>query len=158
MSTNNVNGTGNNLELILPPFLKALVQQIRAQDSYGFYRTWTDELILKPYIVTKQKKREISVEGEVDPATISRINAFFRAVAASIEKETGLISNVVIELGHEVFGWALVFSGRLLLAVKTLRDAHRFGFDSFEKLDEEGTKFVEKGIDLAKRFPEVGNL
>jgi probable nitrogen fixation protein len=158
MSTNNVNGTGNNLELILPPFLKALVQQIRAQDSYGFYRNWTDELILKPYIVTKQKKREISVEGEVDPATISRINAFFRAVAASIEKETGLISNVVIELGHEGFGWALVFSGRLLLAVKTLRDAHRFGFDSFEKLDEEGTKFVEKGIDLAKRFPEVGNL
>ncbi|MBD1211811.1 MAG: NifX-associated nitrogen fixation protein [Dolichospermum circinale Clear-D4] len=158
MTTNNVNGTGNNLEVILPPFLKALVQQIRAQDSYGFYRNWTDELILKPYIVTKQKKREISVEGEVDPATISRINAFFRAVAASIEKETGLISNVVIELGHEGFGWALVFSGRLLLAVKTLRDAHRFGFDSFEKLDEEGTKFVEKGIDLAKRFPEVGNL
>ena len=158
MSTNDVNGTGNNLEVILPPFLKALVQQIRAQDSYGFYRNWTDELILKPYIVTKQKKREISVEGEVDPATISRINAFFRAVAASIEKETGLISNVVIELGHEGFGWALVFSGRLLLAVKTLRDAHRFGFDSFEKLDEEGTKFVEKGIDLAKRFPEVGNL
>lgn len=158
MSTNNVNGTGNNLEVILPPFLKALVQQIRAQDSYGFYRNWTDELILKPYIVTKQKKREISVEGEVDPATISRINTFFRAVAASIEKETGLISNVVIELGHEGFGWALVFSGRLLLAVKTLRDAHRFGFDSFEKLDEEGTKFVEKGIDLAKRFPEVGNL
>jgi len=158
MNTNNVNGTGNNLELILPPFLKSLVQQIRAQDSYGFYRNWTDELILKPYIVTKQKKREISVEGEVDPATISRINAFFRAVAASIEKETGLISNVVIELGHEGFGWALVFSGRLLLAVKTLRDAHRFGFDSFEKLDEEGTKFVEKGIDLAKRFPEVGNL
>ncbi|MFN5953321.1 MAG: NifX-associated nitrogen fixation protein [Dolichospermum sp.] len=158
MTTNNVNGTGNNLEVILPPFLKSLVQQIRAQDSYGFYRNWTDELILKPYIVTKQKKREISVEGEVDPATISRINAFFRAVAASIEKETGLISNVVIELGHEGFGWALVFSGRLLLAVKTLRDAHRFGFDSFEKLDEEGTKFVEKGIDLAKRFPEVGNL
>ncbi|MBD2442292.1 NifX-associated nitrogen fixation protein [Dolichospermum sp. FACHB-1091] len=158
MSTNNVNGTGNNLEVILTPFLKSLVQQIRAQDSYGFYRNWTDELILKPYIVTKQKKREISVEGEVDPATISRINAFFRAVAASIEKETGLISNVVIELGHEGFGWALVFSGRLLLAVKTLRDAHRFGFDSFEKLDEEGTKFVEKGIDLAKRFPEVGNL
>ncbi|MFM9156431.1 MAG: NifX-associated nitrogen fixation protein, partial [Dolichospermum sp.] len=149
MIGNNMNGTGNNLEVILTPFLKSLVQQIRAQDSYGFYRNWTDELILKPYIVTKQKKREISVEGEVDPATISRINAFFRAVAASIEKETGLISNVVIELGHEGFGWALVFSGRLLLAVKTLRDAHRFGFDSFEKLDEEGSKFVEKGIDLA---------
>ncbi|MFN4877487.1 MAG: NifX-associated nitrogen fixation protein [Aphanizomenon sp.] len=153
MSTNNVNGTGNNSEVVLTPFHKSLVQQIRAQDSYGFYRSWNDELILKPYIVTKKKKREISVEGEIDPATISRINAFFRAIASSIEKETGLISNVVVELGHEGFGWALIFSGRLLL-----RDAHRFGFDSFEKLDEEGTKFVEKGIDLAKRFPEVGNL
>jgi probable nitrogen fixation protein len=158
MSTNDMNGTGNNSEVVLTAFHKSLVQQIRAQDTYGVYRNWANELILKPYIVTKQKKREISVEGEIDPATISRINAFFRAVAANIEKETGLISNVVVELGHEGFGWALVFSGRLLLAVKTLRDAHRFGFDSFEKLDEEGAKFVAKGIDLAKRFPEVGNL
>ncbi|MEO3704553.1 NifX-associated nitrogen fixation protein [Trichormus azollae] len=158
MSGNNsVNGTATNTE-ITSPFLKSLVQQIRAQDSYGFYRSWSDELILKPFVVTKQKKREISVEGEVDPATISRINAFFRAVAASIEKETGLISNVVVDLGHEGFGWALVFSGRLLLAVKTLRDAHRYGFDSLEKLAEEGENFVKKGVDLANHFPEVGNI
>ncbi|WP_016951617.1 NifX-associated nitrogen fixation protein [Anabaena sp. PCC 7108] len=143
---------------ITSPFLKALVQQIRAQDTYGTYRNWADELILKPFVVTKQKKREISIEGEVDLATISRINAFFRAVASSIEKETGLISHVVVDLGHEGFGWALVFSGRLLLTVKTLRDAHRYGFDSLEKLEEEGASFVNKGIDLAKRFPEVGNV
>ena len=53
MSTNNLNGTGNNSEGVLTPFHKSLVQQIRAQDSYGFYRSWTDELILKPNIVTK---------------------------------------------------------------------------------------------------------
>jgi probable nitrogen fixation protein len=140
------------------PFLKTLVQQIRASDSYGFYRNWSDELILKPFVVTKQNKKQISVEGEIDPATISRINAFFRAVAASIEQETCMISNVVIHLGHEGFGWALVFSGRLLLAIKTLRDAHRFGFESLEKLNEEGQNFVQKGIDLAQRFPQVGNL
>jgi probable nitrogen fixation protein len=145
MSENNsVNGNATNT-VISSPFLKTLVQQIRANDSYGFYKNWSDELILKPFVVTKQKKKEISTEGEVDPATISRINAF-------------LLSNVVIELGHEGFGWALVFSGRLLLTVKTLRDAHRFGFESLEKLNEEGEKFVEKGIELAKRFPEAGNL
>ncbi|GCL37990.1 nitrogen fixation protein [Sphaerospermopsis reniformis] len=158
MSENNsVNGNATS-KIISSPFLKTLVQQIRANDSYGFYKNWSDELILKPFVVTKQKKKEISTEGEVDPATLSRINAFFRAIASSIEKETGLLSNVVIELGHEGFGWALVFSGRLLLTVKTLRDAHRFGFESLEKLNEEGEKFVEKGIELAKRFPEVGNL
>ena len=154
MSQNNsVNGNGT-----VSPFLKTLVQPIRASDSYGFYRNWSDELILKPFVVTKQNKKQISVEGEIDPATIARINAFFRAVAASIEQETGMISNVVIQLGHEGFGWALVFSGRLLLAIKTLRDAHRFGFESLEKLNEEGQNFVQKGIDLAQRFPQVGNL
>ena len=156
-TTNSVNGT-TPTEILKSPFLKAIVQQFRGQDSYGFYRNWTDELILKPFVVTKQKKREISLEGEVDPVTQARIMAFYRAVAACIEKETGLLSQVVIDLSHEGFGWALVFSGRLLLVTKTLRDAHRFGFDSLEKLAEEGERFVQKGIDLAKRFPEVSKV
>lgn len=156
MSTNN-NGTTNDTA-VNSPFLKAIVQQIRGQDTYGVYRNWSDELILKPYVVSKQKKREISLEGEVDPITQARIMAFYRAVAACIEKETGLISQVVVDLSHDGFGWALVFSGRLLLVARTLRDAHRFGFDSLEKVAEEGAKLIEKGIDLAKRFPEVGKI
>jgi probable nitrogen fixation protein len=156
-ATNSVNGTATT-EVLKSPFLKAIVQQIRGQDSYGVYRNWSDELILKPFVVTKQKKREISVEGEVDPITVARIMAFYRAVAARIEQETGLLSQVVVDLSHEGFGWALVFSGRLLLAVKTLRDAHRFGFESLEKVAEEGEKLVQKGVELAQRFPEVGRL
>ncbi|GAX37654.1 NifX-associated nitrogen fixation protein [Nodularia sp. NIES-3585] len=158
MTTNNSVNEPPNSAVLNSPFLKTLVQQIRGQDTYGVYRNWSDELILKPFVITKQKKREISLEGEVDPITQARIMAFFRAVAAAIEQETGLISQVVIDLSHEGFGWALVFSSRLLLTVKTLRDAHRFGFDSMEKLAEEGENYVKKGVDLAKRFPEVGNL
>ncbi len=158
MSVNNsLNGTAQT-EILNAPFLKTLINQIRGQDSYGFYRNWTDELILKPFVVTKQKKREISLEGEVDPATQARIMVFFRAIAASIEKETNLISQVVVDLNHEGFGWVLVFSGRLLLVKRTLRDAQRFGFDSLEKLAEEGEELVEKGLELAKTFPEVSNF
>jgi probable nitrogen fixation protein len=156
-ATNNLNGTATN-EVINSPFLKAIVQQIRGQDSYGTYRSWADDLLLKPYVVTKQKKREISVEGEVDAITQARIMAFFRAVAARIEQETGLISQVVVDLSHEGFGWALVFSGRLLLTCRTLRDAQRFGFDSLEKLALEGESLVQKGLELAQRFPEVGQI
>jgi probable nitrogen fixation protein len=158
MSVNNSLNSNNLTTELKSPFLKVLVQQIRAQDSYGFYRNWSDELIIKPFVVSKQKKREISVEGEIDPGTKSRIISFFRAVAASIETETALISNVVVDLNHEGFGWALVFSGRLLLVIKTLRDAHRFGFDSLEKLAEEGEKLVAKGVELAQQFPEVGKV
>lgn len=154
---NSLNGTAQS-EILNAPFLKTLINQIRGQDSYGFYRTWTDELILKPFVVTKQKKREISLEGEVDPATQARIMVFFRAIAASIEKETNLISQVVVDLNHEGFGWVLVFSGRLLLVKRTLRDAHRFGFDSLEKLAEEGENLVAKGLELAKTFPEASKV
>jgi len=156
-TSNNVNGTATS-DVLTSPFIKALVQQIRGLDTYGTYRKWSDDLILKPYIVSKQKKREISVEGDVNPMTISRINAFYRAIAIRIEQETGLLSQVVADLNHEGFGWMLVFSGHLLLVKKTLRDVHRFGFNSWEKLAEEGETLVQKGVELARRFPEVGKL
>jgi probable nitrogen fixation protein len=137
------------------PFLKAIVQQIRANDAYGTFRNWADELLLKPYVKSKKERRAIAVEGEVDPVTLGRILAFYRAVAVCIETETGQISQVVVDLSHEGFGWALVFSGRLILVSNTLRDAQRFGFDSLEKLSARGDKLVQTGIELAQRFPNV---
>jgi probable nitrogen fixation protein len=142
----------------LSPFLKSITQQIRANDPYGTYRNWSDELLLKPYIVTKAQKREISVDGDVDPITKGRVLAFYRGIAHQIETETGLLCQVVIDLSHEGFGWALVFSGRLLLVARTLRDAQRFGFDNLEKLQLEGDKIIQAAIGLANRFPDVGKL
>jgi probable nitrogen fixation protein len=137
------------------PFLRAIVQQIRANDPYGTFRTWSDELLLKPYILTREQKKKISVDGEVDPITKGRIFAFYRAIAHRIEEETGKLCQVVIDLSHEGFGWSLVFCGRLLAVTRTLRDAQRFGFDSLEKLAAEGDKLTQGGIDYIKRFPEV---
>jgi probable nitrogen fixation protein len=152
MSTTEVQST---FEVANSPFLKAIVQQIRANDPYGTYRTWSDELLLKPYVVSKAQKREISVDGEVDPITKGRIMAFYRAIAARVEEETGQLCQVVIDLSHEGFGWALVFCGRLLVVAKTLRDAQRFGFDSLEKVDLEGGKIVQSGINNINRFPDA---
>lgn len=146
------------LEIDSSRLLKTIVQQIRANDAYGTYRHWADELLLKPYILSKKEKRAISVEGEVDPFTLARILAFYRAIAICIETETGQLSQVVVDLSHEGFGWALVFSGRLILVSKTLRDAQRFGFDSLEKLSIEGEKLVNKGIELARSFPDVCDI
>ncbi|MGK7926475.1 MAG: NifX-associated nitrogen fixation protein [Spirulina sp.] len=136
-------------------FLQELVRQVRAQDHYGVYRSWADYLVLSPFVVSKEKKREISVDGDVDPATQLRILSFYRAVAACIEKENGQLCQVVVDLSHEGFGWVLVWSGRLLLLNKTLRDAQRFGYASLEKLAKQGEKLTQSGIEMAKRFPEV---
>ncbi len=140
------------------PFLRAIVQQVRANDAYGTYRSWKDELLLKPYILSKAKKREIPLDGDIDPLTKSRILAFYRAIAACIEGETEKLATVVVDLNDEGFGWVLIFSGRLILVSKTLRDAHRFSYTSFEKMAQEGEKLIQKGIVLATQYEEVCDL
>jgi hypothetical protein len=38
---------------------------------------------------------------------------------------------------------------------KTLRDVHRFGFPSLEKLNEEGETAITKAIEMIEKFREV---
>jgi len=83
---------------------------------------------------------------------------FYRSVGAQIEQETGQLEQVVVDLSHEGFGWALVFCDRLLVVARTLRDAQHFGFELLEKLANEGEKLIKTGLDLANRYPEVGKL
>ncbi|NJK49537.1 NifX-associated nitrogen fixation protein [Candidatus Gracilibacteria bacterium] len=158
MTTTNTVTPTSDIKVADSAFLKALVQQIRANDSYGTLRNWADELILKPFVVSKQQKREISVDGDIDPITKGRILAFYRAIAARLEEETGQLAQVVIDLSHEGFGWALVFCGRLIAVSRTLRDAQRFGYESLEKLAAEGDKLTQQGVDYIKRFPEVSKV
>jgi probable nitrogen fixation protein len=138
--------------------LRAILQQIHASDIYGTYRTWDDELLLRPYILSKKERQAISVDGDVSPMTMNRVVMFYRAIASCIEQETGYLSQVVIDINQEGFGWVLVFSGRLILVSKTLRDVHRFGFKSFEKLAEEGQRLIQKGIILAQEYADVCRL
>lgn len=150
--------TTTTTDIYSAPFIKELIRAVQAQDSYGVYKSWSPELILKPYIVSKQEKRLISTEEEVNPMTLARIKLFYNAIAASIELETNQIMQVVISINHEGFGWALVFCGRLLVVSRTLRDAHRFGFTSLEKLEDEGEKMTKAGIELVKKYKEVCKL
>ena len=158
MATTTTNTETNTLSVADSPFLQALVQQLRAYDHFGVYRTWTDELVIAPYVIPKKKRREISLDGEIDPTTQLRIICYFRAIAALIEQETGLLCQVVVDLNHEGFGWALVWGGKLMVVSRSLRDAHRFGFDTLEKLNDQGTKLVNSAIELVQRFPEVSKL
>ncbi len=138
-------------------FLKELVLQVRAQDHYGVYRSWKDELVLANFVVSKEKKSQISVEGDVDPATQLRILCFYRAIAVCIEKQTGKLCQVVIDLSHEGFGWSIVWTGRLIVLSRTLRDAQRFGYPSLKKLAAQGERLVESGIKSIENFPDAAN-
>jgi probable nitrogen fixation protein len=129
------------------PFIKQLIRVWRAQDSH------LD--LLEPYIVDKEKRRAMPLMGDPEPETIWRLELFFNAVALSIEHATGVMVSPMLKMSHEGFGRMVLIGGRLITVNKQLRDVHRFGFDSLDKLAEEGTKYVKSGIEMIEKFPDV---
>ncbi|TVZ38827.1 putative nitrogen fixation protein [Alteromonadaceae bacterium 2753L.S.0a.02] len=145
-------------EVLENPFIKQMVVQLRALDGYGTYDTWTDAKVLDPIILTKARRREIPVVGDPDETTISRVKAFYNGLAQMIEAETGIMAVPVINITHEGFGRAMITVGKLVALDKTLRDVHRFGFDTPEKMIDEAEKLISKAVGLVNQFREVAEL
>lgn len=137
------------------PFVKELIKQWRAQDMHGAWENKTDFDLIEPYIVDKVKRREIPLVGDPDPETIWRLELFYNAIGLTIERSTGCMVSPMMKMSHEGFGRIILMAGRLIVVNKMLRDVHRFGYDSLEKLADEGEKAVNAGIDMINKFPEV---
>jgi probable nitrogen fixation protein len=139
------------------PFVRELIKQWRAQDMHGAWDGKSDLQLLDPYILDKERRREIPMLGDPDPETIWRLELFYNAVALAIERETGVMVTPLMKMHHEGFGRMILAAGRLIVVNKQLRDVHRFGFNSLEKLAEDGEKLVANGIDMIRAYPEVAN-
>ncbi|WP_065756380.1 NifX-associated nitrogen fixation protein [Bradyrhizobium paxllaeri] len=139
------------------PFVRELIKIWRAQDVHGAWDGKSDLDLLEPYILDKEKRRALPIVGDPDPDTVSRLELFFNAVALSIEKATGVMIQPMLKMHHEGFGRMVLIGGRLIVMNKQLRDVHRFGFDNLAQLAAEGGKYVEGGIEMTRKFPDVAN-
>jgi probable nitrogen fixation protein len=135
-------------------FLCELVRQIRAQDTYGLWDGKPDLKLLAPFVLDKQKARTLPLSGDPDAQVLARLNQFYGAVALSIEKRCGLMASPVLQLTAEGFGRIVLVCGRLVVVKKTLRDVHRFGFPSLDKLEAEGEALVAGALQWIERFPD----
>jgi probable nitrogen fixation protein len=139
-------------------FIKELIKQWRAQDAHGAWDRKTDLDLLEPYILDKEKRRQMPIIGDPDPETIWRIELFYNAVGLAIERATGVMVSPMMKMHHEGFGRMILIAGRLIVVNKQLRDVHRFGFDSLAKLASEGDKLIAAGVEMIAKFPEVANF
>jgi probable nitrogen fixation protein len=139
------------------PFLKELVKVWRAQDTHGAWDGRSDAELLAPYVLDKAARRALPIVGDPDPETVWRLELFYNAIALKIEAGTGVMVSPMFKLHHEGFGRMVLIGGRLVVVNKQLRDVHRFGFDTLDKLAEEGDKIVAAGVDMIRKFPEVAN-
>lgn len=139
-------------------FLPQLVQQIRAQDLHGAWDGKRDDELLQPYILSAEQRRALPLLADPDPETLWRMELFYNAIGLAIERATGVMVAPMMKIHHEGFGRLVLIAGRLVVVNKSLRDVHRFGFPSREKLDAAGARFVAEGSAMIRRFPEVAQF
>ena len=138
-------------------FIKELIKQWRAQDTHGAWEKKSDLDLLAPYIIDKEARKQIPIIGDPDPEILWRLELFYNAVGLTIERTTGNMVQPMMKMSHEGFGRIILIAGRLIVVNKQLRDVHRFGFETLEKLSAEGEKLVAAGIEMIQKFPEVAN-
>jgi probable nitrogen fixation protein len=139
------------------PFLQSLVSLIRAQDRYGLWEKRSDARLLDPFVIDKEKRRQIPIIGDPSPEVLARVGWFYGAVALRVENQTGIMASPIMELSSEGFGRMVVTAGRLVVVNRHLRDLHRFGFPSLAKLAEDGGRVVGDALIWIAKFPDVAN-
>jgi probable nitrogen fixation protein len=140
------------------PFVKEMLRQIRAVDSYGIWDKSGEHEIIDPFILTKERKRQVPVIGDPDEDIIVRVKAWYNALATSIEARTGLMAVPLIHLTYEGFGRVIIAVGKLIVFDKNLRDVHRFGFKSLDHMQDEAEKIISKAAALVEAHRDVAKL
>jgi probable nitrogen fixation protein len=136
-------------------FIQTLIRQIRAIDGFGAWDGKSDADLLEPFILDAEKRKALLMIDNPDPDVLSRVEQFYNAVALSIEGRSGVMVQSMMTMHPEGFGRMVLLGGRLVVVSKTLRDTHRFGFASLEKLQAEGEKLIAQGVEMIGRFPEA---
>ena len=139
-------------------FLDTLTLLFRAEDSYGAWEGKSDAEVLAPFILDKEARAALPIIGDPDPDILWRLELFYKAVGIAIEKKTGLMASVMLKMSHEGFGRVVLIAGRLVVVSKHLRDVHRFGFPSMEKMSADGAKIVREALALMEKHREVAEI
>lgn len=147
--------TAETLTLPDHPFIPEMVRQTRAFDSYGVNDGLTPAELLQPYVVTKEQRREIPVIGDPDEELIARLKAYYSAMAMRVEAGCGKMASPMFSITHEGFGRVIISVGKLLVVDRSLRDVHRFGFESLEKMCSDADKIINSALALVEAHPDA---
>lgn len=140
------------------PFVKMLIAQIRARDSYGVWDGKNDAELLEPFLIDKEKAKLIPIIGDPDPDTLDRVEQFYSAIGLSVEQRCGKVAAPIMQITPEGFGRMVLTCGRLVVINKVLRDIHRFGFASQETLAQAGDALVAEALDWIGRYPALADV
>ncbi len=142
-------------EALATPFIQNLVRLVRSQDTFGAYAKRSDAQMLAGFVVTKEQRRAAAAQCRADPDLVWRIEQFYGAIGLMVEQETGLVASPMLKIHDEGFGRVILITGKLVALTKHLRDAQRFGFESFAALAADGMKQIATAVAAIQQFPDA---
>jgi probable nitrogen fixation protein len=147
-----------NDPILTSDFMLEMAKQMRAIDSYGTFDGMSNGEVLDPFVLTKERRKELPVIGDPDEIVIARMRAYYNAIATLIEKECGLMAVPLLNLSHEGFGRVLITVGKLVVHDRSLRDMHRFGFASLSKMKDEADNVLAIAMELIGTHDKVAGM
>ncbi len=147
-----------NDPILTSDFMLETAKQMRAIDTYDTFEGMSNGEVLDPYVLTKERRKEIPVIGDPDEIVIARMKAYYNAISTLIEKECGLMAVPLLNLSYEGFGRVLITVGKLVVHDRSLRDVHRFGFKSLSHMKDEADKILSIALNLVGDYDKVAGL
>lgn len=139
-------------------FIREVIRQVRALDTFGSRESEPDTQLLEQLLLTPEQRRAIPIVGDPDAAAIARLHVFYNTLAVMIERECGLMATPMMSLNREGFGRVIISVGKLIAVDKSLRDVHRFGFDSLSKMKNEADKLLSVALNIIGDHSKVAGL
>lgn len=139
-------------------FVQEVIRQLRALDTFGARDGMSDHQLLERLLLTRERLREIPMVGTPDAEALTRLQVFYNALAALIERECGRMATPMIQVNAEGFGRVIVSVGKLLVLDRTLRDVHRFGFESLSRMKTEADKQLSVALNILGDHPKAAGI
>lgn len=136
--------------------VRRLCHLLDTGDFFGRHAALSpQEKIAKLFLASSEDKSKSEFNCAVSPKVRQQVPVLFQAIAGVMEERSGIMVQSTAEINAEGFGRGLLYSGRIILVLKSLRAGFPFPFTSEEKVIRYGVECVEEGLAYLQKINEM---
>lgn len=138
---------------IAESLVRRLCNLLDAGDFFGRYAALpAQEKIAALFLASPDDKEQSDFNCAVSPKVRQQVPLLFQAVAGVMEERSGALIQSSAEINGEGFGRALLYNGRIILVLKSLRAGFPFPFTSEDKAIRYAANCVEEGLTFLAKY------
>lgn len=139
--------------LLAEALKRRIVHLLDAEDHFGRNAALSvSEKIAKQFLASAEERSMSEFNCTVSPKVRAQVPQLFQAIAGVMEEQSGLLIQSAAEINAEGFGRGLLYSGRVILVLKSLRAGFPFPFTSEERLVRYGVECIEEGLAFLEQY------